>query len=257
MGVPAEPGFPRLRRHGRCRRGRAGRRGRGAAGGRRSRVARIVTADGDLRMPSEGQAVTLTLADEVDISRGDVIAAAGAIRRKWPTSSPRTCCGWATSACCRAGRTAEDRRAHRRRVGHRDQAQDRRQHPGAPGRQAPGIERSRLLQPASRPAGRRSSPTRENRAPRRLHPDRPAEQCHGRRRHPGFRPAPRRQHPLAAHGRRQGHARARSSASGRAACGSPACPAPASRRSPTWSRSACWRWAGTPTCSTATTSATA
>jgi len=45
--------------------------------GRRSTVARIVTADGDLAEAGEGRAVTLTLADEVDASRGDVIAAAG------------------------------------------------------------------------------------------------------------------------------------------------------------------------------------
>ena len=44
--------------------------------GRRSSVARIVTADGDLASAGDGQAVTLTLADEVDASRGDVIAAA-------------------------------------------------------------------------------------------------------------------------------------------------------------------------------------
>ena len=44
--------------------------------GRRSTIARIVTADGDLADAGEGQAVTLTLADEVDASRGDVIAAA-------------------------------------------------------------------------------------------------------------------------------------------------------------------------------------
>lgn len=42
--------------------------------GRRSKVARIVTADGDLDIAGEGQAITLTLADELDISRGDVIA---------------------------------------------------------------------------------------------------------------------------------------------------------------------------------------
>jgi bifunctional enzyme CysN/CysC len=42
--------------------------------GRRSQVVRIVTADGDLPAASTGQAVTLTLADELDISRGDVIA---------------------------------------------------------------------------------------------------------------------------------------------------------------------------------------
>jgi bifunctional enzyme CysN/CysC len=46
--------------------------------GRQSRVARIVTADGDLDQAVAGQAVTLTLADEVDVSRGDVIVAAEA-----------------------------------------------------------------------------------------------------------------------------------------------------------------------------------
>ncbi len=44
--------------------------------GQRSHVARIVTADGDLAIATAGQAVTLTLADEVDASRGDVLAAA-------------------------------------------------------------------------------------------------------------------------------------------------------------------------------------
>lgn len=42
--------------------------------GRRSVVERIVTADGDLERAREGQAITLTLRDELDISRGDVIA---------------------------------------------------------------------------------------------------------------------------------------------------------------------------------------
>ncbi len=44
--------------------------------GRESTVARIVTADGDLPRAVSEQAITLTLADEIDISRGDVIAAA-------------------------------------------------------------------------------------------------------------------------------------------------------------------------------------
>jgi bifunctional enzyme CysN/CysC len=42
--------------------------------GRRSHVERIVTLDGDLDRAVEGQSVTLTLADEVDCSRGEVIA---------------------------------------------------------------------------------------------------------------------------------------------------------------------------------------
>ena len=44
--------------------------------GRRSNVTRIVTAGGDLAEATAGQAVTLTFADEIDASRGDVIAAA-------------------------------------------------------------------------------------------------------------------------------------------------------------------------------------
>ena len=44
--------------------------------GKRSTVARIVTLDGDLDRAVAGQSVTITLADEIDCSRGDVIAAA-------------------------------------------------------------------------------------------------------------------------------------------------------------------------------------
>ncbi|SDQ99586.1 adenylylsulfate kinase /sulfate adenylyltransferase subunit 1 [Pseudoxanthomonas sp. CF385] len=44
---------------------------------RRTRVAQVLDADGEVASASAGQAVTLTLADEIDISRGDVIAAAG------------------------------------------------------------------------------------------------------------------------------------------------------------------------------------
>ncbi|MGV3458276.1 sulfate adenylyltransferase subunit CysN [Sphingomonas sp.] len=46
--------------------------------GRTSKVARIVTYDGDLAEAGRDQSVTLTLADEVDCSRGDVIVAADA-----------------------------------------------------------------------------------------------------------------------------------------------------------------------------------
>ena len=46
--------------------------------GKTSTVARIVTQDGDLAEAVAGQSVTLTLADEIDCSRGDVIAAADA-----------------------------------------------------------------------------------------------------------------------------------------------------------------------------------
>jgi len=46
--------------------------------GRVSQVARIVTRDGDLPKATTGQAVVLTLTDEVDVSRGDLISAADA-----------------------------------------------------------------------------------------------------------------------------------------------------------------------------------
>jgi bifunctional enzyme CysN/CysC len=46
--------------------------------GRRSKVARIVTFDGDLDEAVAGQSVTLTLTDEVDCSRGDLIASSPA-----------------------------------------------------------------------------------------------------------------------------------------------------------------------------------
>lgn len=46
--------------------------------GKTTTVDRIVTLDGDLGEAVAGQSVTLTLADEVDCSRGDVIAAADA-----------------------------------------------------------------------------------------------------------------------------------------------------------------------------------
>jgi len=44
--------------------------------GRMSTIDRVVSMDGDLDKAITGQAVTLTLADEVDVSRGDVISAA-------------------------------------------------------------------------------------------------------------------------------------------------------------------------------------
>jgi bifunctional enzyme CysN/CysC len=45
-----------------------------AASGKASEVVRIVTADGDLPEARAGDAVTLTLADEIDAARGDIFA---------------------------------------------------------------------------------------------------------------------------------------------------------------------------------------
>lgn len=69
-------GFAGTLASGRIRRGDVVRVMPGSA---QSRVARIVTHDGDLDEAVAGQSVTLTLADEVDISRGDVLCAADAL----------------------------------------------------------------------------------------------------------------------------------------------------------------------------------
>ncbi len=55
---------------------RPGDRLRIMSSGRESTVARIVTMDGDLDEAVAGQSITITLNDEVDISRGDVLATA-------------------------------------------------------------------------------------------------------------------------------------------------------------------------------------
>jgi bifunctional enzyme CysN/CysC len=55
---------------------RVGERIRAQPSGRESRVARIVTASGDAPMAVSGQSITVTLEDEIDLSRGDVISAA-------------------------------------------------------------------------------------------------------------------------------------------------------------------------------------
>ena len=49
-----------------------------APSGRESKVARLVTHGGDLDRAIAGQAITLTLADEIDVSRGDVVCAVDA-----------------------------------------------------------------------------------------------------------------------------------------------------------------------------------
>ena len=54
---------------------RPGDRIRAWPGGRSTAIRRIVTAGGDLAAAVAGQSVTLTLADEIDIGRGDLLAA--------------------------------------------------------------------------------------------------------------------------------------------------------------------------------------
>jgi len=68
-------GFSGLVANGRVRPGDAV---RVLPSGKTSKVTRIVTLDGDLDEAVAGQSLTLTLADEIDCSRGDVLAAADA-----------------------------------------------------------------------------------------------------------------------------------------------------------------------------------
>ena len=58
---------------------RPGDRVRALPSGREATVARIVTMDGDLDEAVAGRSVTITLADEIDISRGDVLAGVDAL----------------------------------------------------------------------------------------------------------------------------------------------------------------------------------
>jgi bifunctional enzyme CysN/CysC len=68
---------------------------------RRSSIARIVTADGDLQTASAGQAVTLTLADEIDVSRGDVIVHETSVMQVWKGITARLL--WMVDAPLRPG----------------------------------------------------------------------------------------------------------------------------------------------------------
>jgi bifunctional enzyme CysN/CysC len=68
---------------------------------RASTIARIVTADGDLPAASAGQAVTLTLADEVDVSRGDVIVHEASVMQARKTMTARLL--WMSDQPMRAG----------------------------------------------------------------------------------------------------------------------------------------------------------
>lgn len=66
--------------------------------GVRTTVTRIDTADGELDSAHAGRSVTLVLADDVDVSRGDVIASPPTPRNR-SASSTRPSAGWPRSHC--------------------------------------------------------------------------------------------------------------------------------------------------------------
>jgi sulfate adenylyltransferase subunit 1 len=70
-------------------------------GGHRSRVLRIDTADGPLDQAGTGRSVTLLLADDLDVSRGDLIAAAATPPRLTAELDATLC--WLAERSLRAG----------------------------------------------------------------------------------------------------------------------------------------------------------
>ena len=234
----------------------AGERVRVLPSGRESRVARIVTMDGDLERAVAGQAVTLTLEDEIDVSRGDVLACTAA--------PPAVADQFEATLVWMADEPMLPGRPYWMKIGTKQVSAtitepkykvnvNTLEHLAA---KKLGLNEIGVCNVSLRPPDRVRPVRRESRH-RRLHPDRPAVERHGRRRPDPLRAAPLAEHPLAGARRQPALARRRSRARSPACCGSPACRARASRPSPTWSRSSCTRSGATPTCSTATTCATA
>jgi len=77
--------------------------------GKTSSVERIVTADGDLPTAFAGQAITLTLKDEIDISRGDVIVKSSTDQKQLPstTSNFAATIVWMADAAMQPGKEYE------------------------------------------------------------------------------------------------------------------------------------------------------
>jgi sulfate adenylyltransferase large subunit len=66
--------------------------------GRTSRVKRVVTWDGDLDLAHAPMSITLTLEDEIDVSRGDVIVTGQMTNGKWQVADPASGIGHAAAA---------------------------------------------------------------------------------------------------------------------------------------------------------------
>ena len=98
--------------------------------GRVTRIARVVTQDGDLDEATAGQSVTLTFAEEVDCSRGDVISAA--LDPPEAADQFEATIVWMDEQRASAGTRIldEDRDANRHRDGAAPQIQGERQHAG-------------------------------------------------------------------------------------------------------------------------------
>ncbi len=200
-----------------------------AASRKPAKIARIVTMDGDLDRAVAGQAVTLVLDREIDISRGDVLAQPGETpeysnqfqaRLVWMHEEPayhgRSYLLKIGTQIVPATMTTLKHRTNvntlEQIAGHEARAQ-RGRHGHARHRQA---DRLRQLW--------HQSPDR------RLHPHRPADQCHARRRGHRFRPAAGAEPDLSELRREPRGARPAEGSGGRRSSGSPGFRVRASRR---------------------------
>ncbi len=192
--------------------------------GRTTRIERIVTADGDLDEAVAGQSVTLTFADEIDCSRGNVIASAidapevgGPVRgdnrldgRAGDAPGPRL--------------LAEARNADGDRHRPPPEIRSERQHARASGGEDARAERDRRRRGRDRPRDRLRALCGRRRltqpGARRVHPDRQTDQRHRRRGHASFRVAPGDEHPPPAPRRQPRDARDAEGPDARRCCGS-------------------------------------
>ena len=150
--------------------------------GKESTVTRIVTFDGDLEYALPGQAITVTFADEIDISRGDLLV--DAAKQPQVTQNVLAHIVWMGEESLQPGRVYDVKLATKKSRGqveanpppHRDQQARR------AARQRAQAQRDRPVRAEPhRPGGVR--PVSGDPRYRQLYPDRPADQRHRRRRH--------------------------------------------------------------------------
>ena len=151
--------------------------------GLRSRVAAVDTAGGEIDEALPGQSVTIRLEDDVDVSRGDLLADPDRLggRRARADGARLLDDREAARGSGAPPRQAHD--AHRSRARRRDRLGGRhRDARRAAGAGEDGAERPRRRAVPARRAARRR-PVRAQPRDRRVHPDRRVDERHGRRRH--------------------------------------------------------------------------
>ncbi len=221
-----------------------------------ARITRIVTMDGDQQRAIAGEAVTLVLDREVDISRGDVLSHPGETPEFSNQFQARMV--WMSDESAFPGRSYLLKLGAQDRAGddHRSQIPHQRQHARAERRQDAGAQRSRHADHRHRQADRLRFLC-EQRTNRRLHPDRPHLERHsGRGRH-RLRPSPRAESELAVVRRESHRPRRNEGPEARDRLVHRPVGLGASPPSPICSKKSSRPKAGTPTFSMATMSATA